>query len=78
LRTNRVGRWFLVVQLAIVASWLSLDFALRRLPKGAYLFGIAVTILLAAAYLEWFAYRDLRSRRDLERLDQFEDQPEAD
>ena len=63
LRTNRVGRWFLGVQLIIVASWLSWDFAVHRLAMRPYLFGVAVTIVMAAAYLEWFAHRERRIRR---------------
>jgi hypothetical protein len=76
LRALRLGRWFLAVQSAIVTAWLSWDYAIRRLPMRPYFFGGAVTILLAAAYLEWFAARERRSRRALVRLDQFEDQPE--
>lgn len=77
LRALRIGRWFLAVQLAIVAAWLSWDYAIRRLQMRPYFFGGAVTILLAAAYLEWFAARERRSLLDLGRLDQLEDQPEA-
>jgi hypothetical protein len=73
LHALRIGRWFLAVQLAIVGAWLSWDYAMRRLPIGPYFFGGAVTILLAAAYLEWFAVRERRNRRDLARLDEFED-----
>jgi hypothetical protein len=62
---------------AIVTAWLSFDFAVRRLPLRPYFFGGAVTILLATAYLEWFARRERRSLRDLARLREFEDQPEA-
>jgi hypothetical protein len=40
-----------------------------------YFFGGAVTVVMAAAYLEWFAHRERRTRRDLERLDQLEDEP---
>jgi hypothetical protein len=72
LRAARLGRWFLAVQLAIVAGWLSLDFAMHRLPIRPYFFGGAITILLAAAYLEWFAFRERRSRQDLARLDEFD------
>jgi hypothetical protein len=43
----------------------------------AYLFGVAVTVLLGAGYLEWFAHRERHSRRDLARLEQFESEPEA-
>jgi hypothetical protein len=76
-RTNRVGRWFLAVQLAIVGSWLSWDFAVHRLTLGRYLIGGAVTILMAVAYLEWFAYRERRIRRDLGRFDDFESEPSS-
>jgi len=76
LRAIRLGRWFLAVQLAIVTAWLSWDYAIRRLPMGPYFFGGAVTILLAVAYLEWFALRERRCLLDLGRLDQLEDQPE--
>lgn len=72
LRAIRFGRWFLALQLAIVAGWLSLDFAMHRLPMRPYFFGGALTILLAAAYLEWFAFRERHTRRDLARLDQFD------
>jgi drug/metabolite transporter (DMT)-like permease len=75
LRAIHLGRWFLAVQLIIVASWLSWDFALHRLPMRPYFFGGAVTVVMAAAYLEWFAHRERRTRRDLERLDQLEDEP---
>jgi hypothetical protein len=71
LRALRIGRWFLAVQLAIVAGWLSWDYAFHRLTMRPYFFGGVVTILLAAAYLEWFAYRERRSLRDLGRLDEF-------
>jgi drug/metabolite transporter (DMT)-like permease len=64
------GRWFLAVQLAIVAPWLSWDFAIHRLPVGPYLFGMAVTILVAAVFLIWFAARERRILRDLEYLNQ--------
>ena len=74
LRAIHVGRWFLGVQLAIVAPWLSWDFAVHRLALRPYLFGIAVTILLAAAYLIWFAARERRVVRELQRLDQFAEQ----
>ena len=36
LRALRIGRWFLAVQLAIVAAWLSWDYAIRRLLMGPY------------------------------------------
>ncbi len=68
----RLGRWFLAVQLAIVMGWLSWDCAIHRLPVRPYLFGIAVTIVLAAAYLTWFASRERRILQDLKYLDQFE------
>lgn len=70
LRAIHIGRWFLAAQLAIVAPWLSLDFAIHRLPVGPYLFGIAVTIVLAAAYLTWFAASERRILRDLDYLNQ--------
>jgi hypothetical protein len=70
LRTIHLGRWSLAVQLAIVTVWLSWDAAVRRLPVRAYLFGIGVTILLAAVYLVWFAARERRIHRDLEYLNQ--------
>lgn len=71
LRAIGWGRWFLAVQLLIVMPWLTLDFALHRLPMSNYLFGCALTILMAAAYLQWFTYRERRTRRDLARLDDF-------
>jgi len=73
LRALRLGRWFLAVQLAIVSGWLSFDFAIRRLPTRPYFFAGAATILMAAAYLEWFAVRERRNLRDLRRLEEFED-----
>ncbi len=73
LQALRIGRWFLALQLAIVTVWLSWDYAMRRIPMGPYFFGGGVTILLAAAYLEWFAARERRSLRDLRRLEEFED-----
>ena len=73
LRALRLGRWSLAVQLAIVTGWLSWDYAMHRLPMGPYFFGGGVTILLAAAYLEWFAARERHSLRDLGRLNEFED-----
>jgi hypothetical protein len=75
LRAIRLGRWSLAVQLAIVTSWLSWDFAMHRLPMGPYFLGGAVTVALAAAYLEWFRLRERRIMGDLARLDEFEDQP---
>ncbi len=69
LRAIGWGRWFLAVQLLIVMPWLTLDFALHRLPMASYLFGCALTILMAVAYLQWFAFRERRTRRDLARLD---------
>jgi hypothetical protein len=71
LQALRLGRWFLAMQLAIVGAWLSWDYAMHRLPMGRYFFGGAATILLAAAYLEWFAARERRNLRDLARLDDF-------
>lgn len=70
LRAIHIGRWFLAVQSAIVATWLSWDFVIHRLPVGPYLFGMAVTVFLAAAYLAWFAARERRILRDLEYLNQ--------
>ena len=52
--------------------WLSWDFAMHRLPLRPYFFGGAITILLGTAYLEWFAFRERRIRRDLARLDRIE------
>jgi dolichol kinase len=75
LRASRLGRWFLAVQLAIVASWLSWDFAIHRLPMGPYFFGGGMTIVLAAAWLEWFKLRERRTAGELARLDEFVDQP---
>jgi hypothetical protein len=69
LQAIHIGRWFLAVQLAIVAPWLSWDFAIHRLPLGPYLFGIAVTVLLAAAWLSWFAASERRVIRDLKCLE---------
>jgi hypothetical protein len=74
LRAIRIGRWFLAVQLAIVAPWLSWDFAIHRLPLGPYLFGMAITILLAAGYLAWFGARERRISRELQQLDHFTEQ----
>jgi hypothetical protein len=71
LRAIHIGRWSLAVQSAIVASWLSWDFVIHRLPVSPYLFGIAMTILLAAAYLAWFAARERRIHRDLRSFDDF-------
>jgi hypothetical protein len=71
LRAIHIGRWFLAVQLAIVAPWLSWDFAIHRLPVGPYLFGMAITILLAAGYLAWFTARERRMSRELQHLDAF-------
>jgi drug/metabolite transporter (DMT)-like permease len=73
LRALRIGRWFVAVQLAIVAAWLSWDYAIHRLPMRPYFFAGGVTILLATAYLEWFAARERRSLRALGRLDEFGD-----
>jgi len=70
LRAIHIGRWSLAAQLAIVAPWLSWDFAIHRLPLGPYLFGIAVTILLAAVWLISFAARERRILRNLEYLNQ--------
>ena len=70
LHAIHIGRWSLAAQLAIVAPWLSWDFAIHRLPSGPYLFGMAVTVLVAAAYLAWFAARERRILRDLEYLNQ--------
>jgi hypothetical protein len=69
LQAIHIGRWFLAVQSAIVAPWLSWDFAIHRLPLVPYLFGIAVTILLAAAWLRWFAASERRVIRDLKCLE---------
>jgi len=69
LQAIHLGRWFLAVQSAIVASWLSWDFAIHRLPLLPYLFGIAVTILLASVSLVWFTARERRVRGDLQWLD---------
>jgi len=69
LQAIHIGRWFLAVQLAIVAPWLSLDFAIHRLPLGPYLFGIAITILLAAAWLSWFGAKERGVLRDLKNLE---------
>lgn len=69
LQAIHTGRWFLAVQLVIVAPWLSWDFAVHRLPLVPYLYGIAVTILLAAAYLKWFAARERRIIFDLKCLE---------
>jgi hypothetical protein len=72
LQAIHAGRWFLAVQLAIVAPWLSWDFAIHRLPLVPYLFGIAVTILMAAVYLSWFAASERRvihNLRDLKCLE---------
>jgi len=77
LRAIRLGRWFLAVQLAIVSAWLSWDFAMHRLPMGPYFRGGAVTVALAAAYLEWFRLRERRIMSESARLDEFEDQPVA-
>ncbi len=64
------ARWSLAAQLAIVAPWLSWDFIIHRLPLGPYLFGISVTVLVAAVYLTSFAARERRILRDLEYLNQ--------
>jgi hypothetical protein len=72
LRATRAGRWFLAVQLAIVAAWLTWDFARHSLTLGHYLFGIGATTALAAAYLAWFATRERRTLGDLTQLDEFE------
>lgn len=70
LRAVHIGRWSLAAQLAIVAPWLSWDFIIHRLPLGPYLFGISVTVLVAAVYLTSFAARERRILRDLEYLNQ--------
>jgi hypothetical protein len=72
LRALRFGRWFLALQLSIVTVWLSVDFAVHRLSMGRYFFGGALTIAMAAGYLEWFTFRERRTRRDLARLDEFD------
>jgi hypothetical protein len=71
LRGLHIGRWSLAVQLAIVAPWLSLDFAIHRLPLVPYLFGIAVAIVVAAVFLTSFAARERRVVGELQHLDAF-------
>jgi hypothetical protein len=71
LRAVRFGRWFLAVLLAIVAPWLSLDFAMRQMPMAQYFFGIAATVAMAAIYLAWFLARERRTLHELRRLDEF-------
>jgi drug/metabolite transporter (DMT)-like permease len=73
LQALRLGRWFLAVQLVVVSAWLSFDYAFRRLPMRPYFFAGGVTILMAAAYLKWFAVRERHSLRALGRLDEFKD-----
>jgi hypothetical protein len=74
LRAIHLGRWSLAAQLAIVAPWLSIDFAIHRLPLVPYLFGMAVAILAAAVFLISFAARECRTVRELQHLDQFTEQ----
>jgi hypothetical protein len=74
LQAIHLGRWSLAVQLAIVAPWLSWDFAIHRLPLVSYLFGIAATIGIAAAFLTSFAARERRIVRELQHLNQFAEQ----
>jgi hypothetical protein len=71
LQGIHLGRWSLAAQLAIVAPWLSLDFAMHRLPLVPYLFGITVTIVVAAVFLASFSARERRILRELQCLDDF-------
>jgi hypothetical protein len=71
LQALHIGRWSLAVQLAIVAPWLSWDFAIHRLPLVPYLFGMAVTIVIAAIFLISFAARERRIVRELQYLHDF-------
>ncbi len=71
LRATRVGRWFLAVQLAIVAVWLSGDFARHSLALRHYLLGMGATVALAALYMAWFAARERRTVGDIKQLDEF-------
>jgi hypothetical protein len=71
LRAIHMGRWSLAAQSAIVAAWLSLDFAIHRLPVVPYLFGISVTILIVSICLVWFTARQSRIVRELRSLDDF-------
>jgi drug/metabolite transporter (DMT)-like permease len=74
LQATHLGRWSLAVQLAIVAPWLSWDFAIHRLPLVPYLFGMAVAIVVAAVFLASFTARERRTVRELQSLDQFAEQ----
>lgn len=70
LRATRVGRWFLAMQLAIVAVWLGWDFVRHSLTLRHYLFAMGATIALAAVYLVWFAARERRTLGELKQLDE--------
>ena len=75
LRAVRYGHWFLAVQLAIIVSWFSLDFALHRMPLRAYFFGCGLAIVIAIGYLQWFSHRERRTRGDLAQLEEFDSYP---
>src|SRR5262249_44476823 len=68
LQAIHAGRWALAVQLGIVTIWFSIDALMHRLSVWAYLFGMAVTILLGAITLTLFTARERRIARDLENL----------
>ena len=71
-RAIHFGRWALALQLAIVIAWLSIDVLRHRMPVNSYLFGVALTVLMAAVYLTVFTARERRIQRDLAYLSALE------
>ncbi len=72
LRAVRFGHRLLAVNLAIVAPWLSWDFARHHLPGRNYVIGLILTAVLTATYLIAFAWLRRKKLGELERLDQFD------
>lgn len=69
-RAVHFGRWALAVQLAIVMAWFSIDILRHRMPVNSFLLGVALVVLMAAAWLLIFTARERRIQRDLAYLNE--------
>jgi hypothetical protein len=62
-RDARFGEWFLVVQLAISAPWLTLNYARHRLTGAAFVASLLMLIVFSAGFVLLFVrYRRIAAR----------------
>jgi hypothetical protein len=71
IRATRFGYWFLGMQLAIAAPWLTWDFFHHETSAARYAVTMGLLALLTIAFIVWFTVLRHRALSELDRVEEF-------